>query len=244
MSIEQEVFQRMSLNRQRLVPYGFQRREGGYFYSEVFMDGDFRADVFISDDGAVSGKVFDLEADEEYPAVHIESRGGAYVGEVRQAYTGVLSRIAESCFVKESFLYEQTNRIAHMIQQQYGEKPDHPFKKPPGGGVFRYPKNKKWYGLVMHVQRALLSGEEGGPMVEVLNLKAATDKIPQLLTVPGIYPGYHMNKSNWISVLLDDSLPDDQIMELVDISRTFAVGAGKKRSSSQINIIPGAETAH
>lgn len=231
MSIEQEVFQRMSIDRHRLVPYGFQKRGDGYFYSEVFMEGSFRADVFIGGDGDVSGKVFDLDTDEEYPAVHIESRGGAYVGEVRQAYAGVLSRIAEACFVKEPFLYEQSNHIVHMIQQRYGEMPDRPFKKLPGCGVFRYPANNKWYGLVMNIRKSLLAGEEDSSIVEVLNLKADTDRIGQLLTVPGIYPGYHMKRANWISILLDGSLPDEQIMELVDASRNYAVNAGKKRLS-------------
>ena len=34
----------------------------------------------------------------------------------------------------------------------------------------------------------------------------------------GIYPAYHMNKKHWVSILLDDTLTDDFIKNLIDIS--------------------------
>ncbi len=63
--------------------------------------------------------------------------------------------------------------------------------------------------------------------VEVLNVKADAGKIPALLATPGIFPGYHMNRANWISILLDGSVPDDRVMELLEESRNFAVRGGK-----------------
>ncbi|MBQ9994207.1 MAG: MmcQ/YjbR family DNA-binding protein, partial [Clostridia bacterium] len=33
-----------------------------------------------------------------------------------------------------------------------------------------------------------------------------------------IFPGYHMNKEHWISVLMDGSVPTEQICWLVDMS--------------------------
>lgn len=34
----------------------------------------------------------------------------------------------------------------------------------------------------------------------------------------GIYIAYHMNKKNWVSIILDDTLTDNEIISLIDIS--------------------------
>ena len=34
----------------------------------------------------------------------------------------------------------------------------------------------------------------------------------------GIFPAYHMNKANWITVTLDGSVPDETIKMLLDMS--------------------------
>ena len=33
-----------------------------------------------------------------------------------------------------------------------------------------------------------------------------------------IIPGYHMNKKHWNTVILDDSIPDDEIKQMIDES--------------------------
>ena len=35
---------------------------------------------------------------------------------------------------------------------------------------------------------------------------------------PAITPGYHLNKRHWNTVTLDGSVPDDEVLELVDHS--------------------------
>ena len=192
------------------------------------MDGDFRADITVSPDGAVAGRVIDTAAEEEYLPLRMEARAGAFVGLVREAYTEFLQRIADACSEKLSFVSPQANRLAARIDEAYGEKPDHPFRKLPEAAVFRWPGNRKWYGLVMAVSRSLLEGGKSreSPEVEVLNVKADPAELERLLAVPGIYPGYHMNRKNWISITLDDTVPDALLWELVGTSRAFAVGTG------------------
>jgi len=233
MSIEQEVFKRRRLKKGKPEEYGFVRDGVGCFYSEVFMEGSFRAEVRIEGDGRVTGRVIDVEADGEYLPVRVETHAGAFVGAVREGYRAVLERIADACFEMVPFIYPQTNRIAALIESRYGEKPDYPFSTAPSYGVFRYPANRKWYGLVMDIRRHLLTGgdPEESPVIEVINLKAGAERMTELLAVPGIYPSYHMHRASWVSVLLDGTLPDEQVMELVGVSRDFAVNAGKSRKS-------------
>ena len=48
------------------------------------------------------------------------------------------------------------------------------------------------------------------------NLKCAPDQIEELQSkYRGIQPAWHMNKTHWITVILDSDLPDEEIERLV-----------------------------
>lgn len=52
-----------------------------------------------------------------------------------------------------------------------------------------------------------------------ITLKCHPDRVLELReTYPAVVPGYHMNKKHWITILLDGSLKDNLLMELVDTS--------------------------
>ncbi|MCD7760481.1 MAG: MmcQ/YjbR family DNA-binding protein, partial [Clostridiales bacterium] len=42
-------------------------------------------------------------------------------------------------------------------------------------------------------------------------------------------PGYHMNKSNWVSILLDGTVADDTILDLLDMSVQNTATKRRKR---------------
>lgn len=54
--------------------------------------------------------------------------------------------------------------------------------------------------------------------IDIINLKVNPEKGEGVTAIKGIYPGYHMNHQNWISVILDDALPDEKIMRLIEDS--------------------------
>ena len=55
-------------------------------------------------------------------------------------------------------------------------------------------------------------------LIEVINVKINPNDKDNLLKIEGIYEAYHMNKKSWISIILDDTLSDDLISELIDNS--------------------------
>ena len=63
-----------------------------------------------------------------------------------------------------------------------------------------------------------LDKNAAGETVDVINLKADEKKTVFLHKIRGIYPAYHMNHKKWISVTLDDTLDDRDVMDLVDES--------------------------
>lgn len=65
----------------------------------------------------------------------------------------------------------------------------------------------------------LEKGREG--LVEAVNLKH--DQVSNLLSKKGIYPAFHMNKRYWLSLALDDSLQDEEVIELIERSWNLTV---------------------
>ena len=43
-----------------------------------------------------------------------------------------------------------------------------------------------------------------------------------------VTPGYHMNKRHWNTVVLDGSVPEHEVLELIDLSYTLVVKGLKK----------------
>jgi alkylated DNA nucleotide flippase Atl1 len=157
---------------------------------------------------------------EEYIPLRMPNYEGAFVGSVRAAYEELLLGIADACCTEVSFVSDQSNRIAALIFDRYSVEPDFPWdegEKNPSG-VFRHAGNNKWFGLIMNIDRRHLDKSADSETVDVINLKADENKTAALHKIRGVYPAYHMNHSKWISVVLDDTLDDRDVMDLVDES--------------------------
>lgn len=87
----------------------------------------------------------------------------------------------------------------------------------PSYAVLRHQDNRKWYGIVMDVPANKL-GLSGTEVLDILDIKCEPLMIDLLRQSPGFLPGYHMNKSNWVSILLDGTVADDTICDLLDVS--------------------------
>ena len=220
MKIEESVFERKRFVPEKLTAFGFAPDGDGFVYSRPFLGGDFVAEVRVDRDGAVSGRVIDNMNDEDYAPLRAEGMTGAYVSGVRAAYTEILNEIAGACCYDVWFASDQANRIAAALRERYGVSPDFPFDdgKDRTAGVFRHLDSGKWFGLIMHVKKSVLTGETDTKKIDVMNLKAEPATIPELWKTEGVYPAYHMNRKYWISVALDERLTDDGVMKLIDES--------------------------
>lgn len=228
MSFESEFFKKKYVRFEQLEGFGFVKNQKGYTYRENFLDGQFQAVIRIKDDGSLYGQVIDLDLDEEYDAFRANSALGNFVGQVREAYGQMLTRIAEECFETRLFENDQTNRLATYLTRTFGDATDNPFKKFPRFTAFRHPANAKWYGLVGSVRREKLQlGDEKWSQkalqeeVEIINIKVASNHLQELLKLPGIYPSYHMSKKTWVTITLDHRLTDENLFALVEDSRSL-----------------------
>ncbi|MBO4243167.1 MAG: MmcQ/YjbR family DNA-binding protein [Clostridiales bacterium] len=109
-------------------------------------------------------------------------------------------------------------KVFEYIKSQYGEEPDYPWERDNDSAVFRHRENRKWFALVMTVRKSRFGLDSDEP-VHAMNLKIDDPLLHDMLIhEEGIYPSYHMNKTHWISVLLDGTVPEDNIFNLIDIS--------------------------
>lgn len=114
--------------------------------------------------------------------------------------------------------------VFNWCRQQYGTEPEYPWDD--WNVVLRHTGNQKWYGLIMEVGRDKL-GLSGDGEVDILNVKSDPMLIGSYRTQEGFFPAYHMNKENWISILLDKPELDDAIKKLLALS--FELTAPKKK---------------
>ena len=231
MTFEDKIFMYKRFDASAAERFGFVNTDGGFVYEADFANGDFHAVVTVRDGGAVTGRVFDKLNDEEYLQLRSESYGGAYVNSVRAAYEELLLKIADGCFTDIPFASEQANRIAALIFDRYSVKPDFPWGTEAyrDAGTFRHADSGKWFALIMNVRRGVLTKDGDDTPVDVMNLKVDPVKAQDVLKIPGVYPAYHMNHKQWISVMLDGTIADGGVMELVGMS--FDLTSNKKRNA-------------
>ena len=209
-----EIFKSYQFNQEKARAYGFIENEGVWAYSFQILDGDFVMTVSITMDN-VSFQDIDQETGDLYPQVHMESMRGTFVGSVREACLEILCQIRKACFDVQDFICPQTKRIMPQVQEKYGDQLEYLWEKSPDTAVLRHEDSKKWYAVLMRIPWDRLDKEREG-LVEAVNLKH--DQVAELLSHKGIYPAFHMNKRYWISLTLDDSLSDDDVLDLLEIS--------------------------
>ena len=209
-----EIFKAYQFNSKKAKEYGFVENQGVWTFSSTILQGDFLVRVIVVD-GVLGLQVYDQETGDLYPQVHMKSMRGTFVGSVREACLEVLYDIRKSCFEVQVFLCSQTKRIMTLVQAKYENQLEYLWEKSPDTAVLRHDDNQKWYAVLMKISWEKLDKSREG-QVEVVNLKH--DQVADLLVEKGIYPAFHMNKRYWISLPLDDTLSDEQVLELFERS--------------------------
>lgn len=190
-------------------------------YECDFFDGDFHAKIEIDTDGKITGTVIDTMTDEEYLPLRVTTHRSGFSTTVRSEYEKILMHIANSCYAEVPFTSNQANRITEHIYKKYNTRPDFPWdgNAYKAYGTFRHAESKKWYALIMNIKLLLLDATNTSTaMVDIINVKIDSANGETLRKEQGIYSAYHMNRTYWVSLILDDTLTDERVLELLDRS--------------------------
>ena len=208
------IFRYKAPNQAKLAAYGFAVAGSAYRKEIPILQKQFHMIVTVEGDGSVRFKVMETALNEEYALVHVEQAQGGFVGEVRDACEKVLVDLSNRCFDTEILKAGQTKRALAHIQDAYGVAPEFLWEKSPDCAAFRRPDNAKWFAVVMTVDRSKL-GLPGHGNVEIMDLKDGPERIEGRLDGKRFFSAYHMNKKHWFTVLLDGSVPDDELFALI-----------------------------
>lgn len=209
----EKLFEGFVLEPDRLKAFGFSGQPP--IWSQSIADGKFLLTITIQS-GKPEVQVRDTETNEPY-TLYLTSAHGIYIDQVRDAVLNALEKIRQECTVPAYFQKPQTNMVLDFIRKKYQGMPEFLWEKFPEYAIFRHKDNRKWYGQIMEIPSAKFDLYPEKP-VQVLDLHVPIPKSENLLEIPGIYTGWHMNKKNWISILLDGTVPDEKIQQLIEAS--------------------------
>ena len=115
--------------------------------------------------------------------------------------------------------------VHEYMVSQYGAESDHPIKEEHSIAVFMRPDNKKWFAATKNIGCKSLGIDRTG-RIDILNVKLAPRTVAELRVREGFMPAWYMNQNSWVTILLDGSVPDEEIRGYLD--EAYAL-AGDKR---------------
>ena len=122
--------------------------------------------------------------------------------------------------------------VLRYARETLGTQAEYLFASSPDCAVLRCRANRKWYGIIMRVGRdKLVRGGEGD--VDILNVKCDPMMRASLLRKAGFFPAYHMNKTHWITMLLDGTVSVEELTGCLAMSydRVSSRGVGRAQGN-------------
>ena len=207
------------LSEQKLLQYGCSKEGMTYRCIRKLKAPDFYA-VITYEGQELHAEVYDAQLREPYTPFHVPGANGSFVSSIREEVEELLEDMVQQCIDGNPY----RTRILDYVAERYQSYPQFPWKSAPEHGTLKTAKGK-WYGVIMHIPYRSLSIDVDG-MSDVCNLKNRPEFIPELIDYKCFYPAYHMNKTYWFTILLDQKLSWKQLQKLIDESYRL-VSAGK-----------------
>ena len=206
-----------------LAAFGFRRKgKSGWEYASPIDGTALECRVSISARGAVSEKVVDLTSGDDYALYRVANATGRFVGQVREAVTALLKRIAASCFERDVFTLEQSRALLEAVRNRWNEELEFLWEDSPEYAVLRRTDTGKWYAVMMRLPMRKF-GLPDNAVSEFLLLRIPRDAGDAILEDSRFLPAYHMNKRTWFAIRLDGGVELAEILQLTECSRKQAV---------------------
>lgn len=221
MDIAKIIFCRRKADFGKLTAYGFMKAGNGFSYSTFLKGSGFELRVFIDSQG-VQTTLIDPDFNEAYTSHLVANATGSFVIGVRNEYEQILREIADKCFEVDVFKSEQARRLIDYVHGEYGEKLEFLWEKSPDNAILRRSDTGKWYAALLTIPSHKL-GVTPDRIVEVIDLRLHPDKMAGLIDKERYFPGWHMNKKSWYTIIMDGSVPFEELCQRVEESRKLAV---------------------
>lgn len=214
-----DIFANKKLNVEKLLDFGFTLENNTYIYNTKIMKNQFELTVTISEKKEIKTKLVEISTDDIYTLHLAKDADGTFVGQIKEEYNKILENIANSCFEKDVFKNKQTKEVINYVIKKYDDELEYLWEKFPDNAIVRRKDNKKWYVVILTINKQKLGFEED-ERVEIIDLR--TEDIDNIVDEKTIFRGYHMNKKHWITIVLDESLSTNFIRKRIDESYELA----------------------
>lgn len=218
---EEKFFAHKKMNAAKLLSYGFVQGSDSYQYTADVMNGQLQLFVFVRPDGVVTTRMLDNATGEDYVLYQVASSTGAYVGEVRAACERILTEISQLCFEPDVFHGAQTTALIDHVREAYGDELEFLWDKFSDNAVWRRKDNQKWYGLLVRISGRKL-GLASDEIVEAIDLRLDPARMQETIDNARYFPGWHMNKKSWYTMVLDGSIPMEELCLRIEESYRLA----------------------
>lgn len=216
----EEIFHRKKLNINQLIRYGFQPKENYWIYKSTILNGTFALYISVLENGSVDTDLIEVETNEPY-VLYKTDASGTFVGKVRMEIEKILQKIADECFELSAFKTEQALQVIEYVRDIYGDELEFLWTKFPDNAVWRRKDNHKWYGAVLTVAGNKLGLSSSEPM-EIIDLRLQQEQMAQTVDHKCYFPGWHMNKKSWYTIVLNHSVSTEEICRRIDESYKLA----------------------
>ena len=196
MDFANDIFKFKRFNNEKLLKYGF--KFNGVYQIERKID-QFLMKIEIKN-GLVRVELIDGETGEPFTLFNVVGAQGGYVQNLRSECEKVLKDIAEKCCEQEIFKSDEAKKVIEHIRKKYGDELEFLWDKFPENAICRRKDNKKWYVAFIRLPKNKLS-LNGTEKVDILDVRS--DEVEKLIDNKTILRAYHMNKKNWVTILLD-----------------------------------------
>ncbi len=196
--------------KNKLKEFGF--KGSPLTYTQKIQNDEMLLTIVIKDQ-KLQIKVEDEKSLELY-TLYQTSAKGPYVDCVRNTIRDLLEKLRQTCTIPAYFEKKLPHMVLDYIKAKYDVEPEFLWEKFPDYCIFRHRNNEKWFGLLMEILASKLKIQSKEP-IQVIDLHISKEGADDLLQEKGIYPGWHMNKKTWISLVLDGTLTDETIQKLI-----------------------------
>lgn len=197
-----DYFQNYKIDYCKLKEYGFVKTKNKYVFSKQINNLIFK---IIIENKNLSLEIFDNDFNDECINYEITS--------IKEKWLDIINDIKNKCFIYTKYDNDKAMIIDQYILKKYNVETEFMFDKFPNFGVYK--SNKKWFCIIMDIDYSKIDKNKNG-IIYILNIKS--NNVDELISNKNFYPSYHMNKKNWITIVLDNNIDVNYIKSLIDIS--------------------------
>lgn len=196
---------------------GFIKKNDGYTYETTILNNKFNLIINVSKDLKMTSKLIEIATNDEYLLADATGIKGKFVKNVQEEYEKKLNDIINQCTSLDIYKSEYTKKVIKYMKNKYNDDLEFLWPSTPKNAIFRHKDSKKWYCVLLTLSKRKL-GFDDDEIVEIIDLRNTSAEILTLVDNKYFFPGYHMNKKHWFTIILDGSVSIEKVFKYIDIS--------------------------